>query len=94
MKSTIRVLVAMSALAIAAAVSACSSAFTALSDVFRTARVRAFGFVLGVFEHAAQGQAAVREAVVLILAAKEFLQRIVRRERIEMTPGWRLCPSI
>lgn len=50
--------------------------------------------VLGAVEAVAQAAASVRDAVVLFVAARSFVQRIVRRERLHVTPGWRLCPSI
>lgn len=37
---------------------------------------------------------APKEPAVLLVKAKAFVQRIVKRERPMVTPGWRMCPSI
>lgn len=35
-----------------------------------------------------------RAPAVRFVQAKAFVQRIIRRERLQMTSGWRMCPSI
>jgi hypothetical protein len=65
-----------------------------LITAVRSGRYRIKHFLLDAIEAVAQPAAAVRDAIVLFVAAKSFVQRIVRRERLHVTPGWRLCPSI
>lgn len=34
-----------------------------------------------------------KQPSVLLVKAKSFVQRIAKRERPTVTPGWRMCPS-
>lgn len=94
MKSIFRSIVAIAALAIAAAASVTANVVTSVYAIARGVRDRAIRFIVHAVEVVAVAAAAVRDAVVLFIAAKSFVQRIVRRERLHVTPGWRLCPSI
>lgn len=84
----------LAVLAIAAA-GAIAAAVHIMEPVVTAAR-RAFGAVRDVvlygFELAAQ-KTAVRQPAVLLLQAKAFVLRLIKRERPVVTASWRMCPS-
>lgn len=94
MKSIFRSLVAIAALACVSAICYAGELATSLVTAARTSSDRIRHLVLDAFQAVAQSSAAVRDAVVLIVAAMSFVQRIVRRERLQVTSTWRLCPSV
>lgn len=49
--------------------------------------------VLRGFEVVAVHQPPDRAPGIRLVQARAFVQRIVRRERMRMAPGWILCPS-
>ena len=87
-----RTFLAVLTLATAAAIAAAANFLEPAVDIAR----RAFGAVRDVvlhgFELAAQ-TATVRQPAVLLVQAKAFVLRLIKRERPVVTASWRMCPS-
>lgn len=66
---------------------ACTNTVSAIADGFTRLAVH----VVDVLAPAATDD---RAPAVRFLQAREFVARIQRRERIQVTNTWRLCPSI
>jgi hypothetical protein len=75
--------VALAASAVSHVVDAAVSAYRFTKDCLAT------GFKLLAGEAADLNPVSIR-----ITQAKAFVQRIMKRERPTVTPGWRMCPSI
>lgn len=84
------------ALAVMACISFASAAVAWARPVFEvavaTARA-AKNLVLDGFKLAANADAEKTRSVLPFVQAKSFVQRLVKRERPEVTGGWRMCPS-
>ena len=89
-------LFAIAAIACAAAASAFAAAAVASRDYVVTAVHRAWDFAVDGFRVSAEVQ---RDSPrpdkprVQLVAAKAFILRMVKRERPNVTPLWRMCPS-
>lgn len=83
--------ISMAVTAVFAVASACRSQFLDITKKVSGAVKRVF---MEACEMAAQGQVAVYRAVILLVAARSFTQRIERRERMQVTASWRLVPSV
>lgn len=90
-------LFSIAVIACAAAAGAFASAAVASRDYVVAAVHRAWDFVLDGLQVAAAVQPvspSQREPSVALVAAKAFILRLVKRERPQVTPMWRMCPSI
>jgi len=87
-RTALAILAIAAASAIAFAVHILEPAVTAV----RRAAGAVHGFILGALELAHQ-TTAVRQPAVLLLQARAFTMRLIKRERPVVTASWRMCPS-
>jgi len=83
---------AVLAIAAAGAIAAAVHIMEPVVTMAKRAGAAARDFVLHGFELAAQ-TATVRQPAVLLLQAKAFVLRLIKRERPVVTASWRMCPS-
>ncbi len=89
-------LFAIAAVACAATASAFMAVAVASCDYVAATVHRAWDFVLDGIRAAPAVQPVSlgqREPSVVLVAAKAFILRMVKRERPRVTPMWRMCPS-
>lgn len=87
----------VAALALAAVAYAVTTAATDTYARAVAAVHRAWGFVRDRFRIAPDSPPDARRdlsPVVLLVAAKAFMGRLAKRERPNVSPTWRMCPSI
>ena len=87
---SLRSLLAVAVIAVAAVA---SRTWDHLLDAGTAAVAHAKRFAVHVVNVLAPAPAEGRAPSVRLIQAKAFLARITRRERIQMTGGWRMCPS-
>lgn len=87
-----RTFLAVLAVATAAAIAFAVHILEPVVTIARRAVTAARDVVLRGFELALQ-TTAVRQAAVLLLQAKAFVLRLIKRERPVVTASWRMCPS-
>jgi len=71
-------------------VSTYDHAVTAVSVAYRGVK----DFLVEGFKLVAGTPETPKEPAVQLVQAKSFVQRIVKRQRPMVTPGWRMCPSV
>jgi hypothetical protein len=95
MQSTRRSLLVIACLAVSALVSAsCREVFAVTRVAYAFVKDLAHAFVVRAVEIVAPKDAEAKAPAVLLVRAKAFVQRIVKRERPVVTASWRMCPSI
>jgi hypothetical protein len=87
-----RTLFAVIALAAASAIALATDILAPAVTAVRRAAGVFRDFILGALELAHQ-PAAVRQPAVLLVQAKAFVLRLIKRERPVVTASWRMCPS-
>ena len=82
-------------LACATAVGAMSSAFASIGGVVVSAFRLGVGFVVDRMPKPADPkvEASARPRMALVIA-REFVRRLIKRERPVVMPQWRMCPSL
>jgi len=95
MHSTRRSLLVLTCLAVSAlAVAACRAVATVTLSAYAVVKDLAHAFAVRVLDIVAPKEAEAKAPGVLLVQAKAFVQRILKRERPVVTPSWRMCPSI
>lgn len=87
-----RTFLAVLAVATAAAIAFAVHILEPVVTIARRAATAARDVVQHGFELALQ-TTAVRQPAVLLLQAKAFVLRLIKRERPVVTASWRMCPS-
>lgn len=88
-----RTFLAVLAIAAAGAIAAAVHFLEPVVTMAKRAGTAARDFVMRGFELALQ-TTAVRQPAVLLVQAKAFVLRLIKRERPVVTASWRMCPSI
>jgi hypothetical protein len=95
MKSSHRSLLVLACLSMAAiAAAACRAVSTLAESAYAAVKDFAVAFTLRGLDLVARAEPEGRSPAVLLVQAKAFVQRVMKRERPVMTVGWRMCPSV
>lgn len=95
MQSTRRSLLVLACLAVSAiAVASFREVATITLSAYAVVKDLAHAFVVRVLDIVAPKEAEAKAPAVLLVRAKAFVLRLVKRERPVVTPSWRMCPSI
>ncbi|WP_294767218.1 hypothetical protein [uncultured Rhodoferax sp.] len=65
-----------------------------IAATYKFAKDFAVKFTLDAVKLVAGAQPESKGPTVVLVQAKAFVQRILKRERPRVMPGWRMCPSI